>query len=142
LKGSAGSGAPLLLERPNQEIVDDILTAIVGGVVNEPVVFDVKSVLYPLAQPAQDVRSITGTIQPAGQPGEAHHHNNSRSRDFVSQSTGIVRRLGAAEDLNSQAARRNSEVVRRECGTSLLSSRLQALLHNSAAIFFTDMAQL
>ena len=50
-----------LIERPYQEIVDDILTAIVGGVVNEPIIFDVKSDLYPLAKPAQDVRGITGT---------------------------------------------------------------------------------
>lgn len=50
-----------LIERPYQEIVDDILTAIVGGVVNEPILFDVKTDLYPLAKPAQGVRSITGS---------------------------------------------------------------------------------
>lgn len=50
-----------LLERPYQEIVDDILTAIVGGVVNEPIVYDVKEDHYPLSQPARDVRSINGT---------------------------------------------------------------------------------
>jgi hypothetical protein len=50
-----------LIERPYQEIVDDVLTAIVGGVTNEPIFFDVKETLYPLAQPAADVRSITGT---------------------------------------------------------------------------------
>lgn len=50
-----------LIERPYQEIVDDILTAIVGGVVNEPILYDVKSDLYPLAEPAAQVRGITGT---------------------------------------------------------------------------------
>ncbi|MET0624727.1 MAG: hypothetical protein ABW250_17400, partial [Pyrinomonadaceae bacterium] len=50
-----------LIERPYNDIVDDILTAIVGGVVNEQIVFDVKEDLYPLSQPASDVRSITGT---------------------------------------------------------------------------------
>lgn len=50
-----------LIERPYQEIVDDVLTAIVGGVVNEPIFFDVKEDLYPLSQPASDVRGITGT---------------------------------------------------------------------------------
>jgi hypothetical protein len=50
-----------LIERPYQEIVDDILTATVGGVVNEPLFYDEKETLYPLAQPAQDVRGITGT---------------------------------------------------------------------------------
>jgi hypothetical protein len=51
-----------LIERPYNDIVDDILTAIVGGVVNEQLVFDVKEDLYPLSQPASDVRSITGTL--------------------------------------------------------------------------------
>src|SRR5690242_6234615 len=50
-----------LIERPYQEIVDDLLTALVGGVVNEPIFYDVKEDLYPLAQPASGVRGITGT---------------------------------------------------------------------------------
>ncbi|WP_305041912.1 baseplate J/gp47 family protein [Geoalkalibacter sp.] len=49
-----------LIERPYQEIVDDILTAVVGGVVNEPIIFDVKEELYPLAEPAREIRGITG----------------------------------------------------------------------------------
>jgi hypothetical protein len=52
-----------LITRPYQEIVDDVLTAITGGVTNEPVIFDVKSDLYPLAKPARDIRGITGTVQ-------------------------------------------------------------------------------
>jgi len=56
-----------LIERPYQEIVDDVLTAIVGGVVNEPIIFDIKSDLYPLAEPAQDIRGITGVA------GDRHH---------------------------------------------------------------------
>lgn len=51
-----------LIERPYQEIVDDILTAMVGGVVREPIFFDVKEDLYQLAQPANAIRSITGSI--------------------------------------------------------------------------------
>lgn len=50
-----------LIERPYQEIVDDILTALVGGVVNEPIFYDIKETFYPLSQPAADVRGITGT---------------------------------------------------------------------------------
>lgn len=50
-----------LLTRPYQEIVDDVLTAITGGVTNEPIIFDVKSDLYPLSKPARDIRGITGT---------------------------------------------------------------------------------
>jgi hypothetical protein len=49
-----------LIERPYQEIIDDILTAVIGGVVNEPIIFDLKVLHYPLAEPAQDVRNITG----------------------------------------------------------------------------------
>ncbi len=49
-----------LIERPYREIVDDVLTAIIGGVVNEPILFDLKADLYPLAEPAREVRGITG----------------------------------------------------------------------------------
>lgn len=56
-----------LIERPYQEIVDDVLTAIVGGVVNEPILFDLKADLYPLAEPAREVRGVTGTL------GKEHH---------------------------------------------------------------------
>lgn len=52
-----------LIERPYQEVVDDILTALVGGVVNEPIFYDKKAALYPLSQPAEDVRSITGKLE-------------------------------------------------------------------------------
>lgn len=52
-----------LIERPYQEVVDDILVALVGGVVNEPIIFDVKSNVYPLAQPAQGIRGVIGTIE-------------------------------------------------------------------------------
>lgn len=55
-----------LITRPYQEIVDDVLTAIVGGVVNEPILFDIKSDLYPLSEPASDIRGITGRAN--GQP--------------------------------------------------------------------------
>jgi hypothetical protein len=51
-----------LIERPFREVVDDILVALVGGVVNEPIFFDLKADLYPLAEPAADVRGITGTL--------------------------------------------------------------------------------
>jgi len=71
-----------LIERPYQEVVDDILTAIVGGVVNEPIVFDVKSVLYPLAEPARALRSITGTIESEGAPGGVLHHTFLNEIDF------------------------------------------------------------
>jgi hypothetical protein len=50
-----------LIERPYQEVVDDLLTALVGGVVNEPIEFDLKADAYRLAEPARDIRSVTGT---------------------------------------------------------------------------------
>lgn len=52
-----------VIERPYQEVVDDIVTSIVGGVVNEPIVFDLKEDLYPLAKRASDVRGITGVVR-------------------------------------------------------------------------------
>jgi hypothetical protein len=71
-----------LIERPYQEIVDDLLTAIVGGVVNEPIIFDVKFDLYPLAQPAREVRSITGTIESPDKP-DGVHHTFQKEVDFL-----------------------------------------------------------
>lgn len=53
-----------LIERLYPEIRDDLLVALVGGVVNEPIRFDDKIDFYQLSQPAQGVRSITGTFTP------------------------------------------------------------------------------
>ena len=50
-----------LVERPYREVVDDLLVSIVGGIVNEPIIFDIKIASYPLAQLAKSVWSITGT---------------------------------------------------------------------------------
>ena len=49
-----------LIERPFGEVVDDLLTAVVGGVVNEPLQFDEKSNRYPLAEPSRGIRGVTG----------------------------------------------------------------------------------
>ena len=73
-----------LIERPYQEVVDDILTAMVGGVVNEPIIYDVKEDLYPLSQPAAAVRGITGTIKvdvPNAEP-QLVHHTFQKEVDF------------------------------------------------------------
>jgi hypothetical protein len=56
----------LLIRRPYGELVDDILTSVVGGVVNEPIRFDIKVLTYALAEPAGGVRGITGTAR--GEP--------------------------------------------------------------------------
>ncbi len=50
-----------LIDRPYLEVVDDVLTAITGGVVKEPIFFDVKELMYTLSRKATDIRSITGT---------------------------------------------------------------------------------
>jgi uncharacterized phage protein gp47/JayE len=50
-----------LVRRPYLEIVDDLLTAIVGGVVNEAIAFDVKLEIYRLSREASALRSVTGT---------------------------------------------------------------------------------
>jgi hypothetical protein len=55
-----------LINRPYGDLVDDLLTSVVGGVVNEPIRFDIKVFSYPLAEPAAAVRGITGTA--AGAP--------------------------------------------------------------------------
>jgi hypothetical protein len=51
-----------LIERPYQDVVDDVLVSLVGGVVNEPIEYDVKSDLYALSEPASGVRGITGFL--------------------------------------------------------------------------------
>ncbi len=51
-----------LIVRPYQEVVDDVLVAMTGGVVNEELLFDVREASYPLAQPARDVRGLTGVV--------------------------------------------------------------------------------
>lgn len=56
-----------LLDRPYGEVVDDLLTALVGGVVNEPLEYDVQIAAYPLSRPAAGVRGATGTVD-----GERH----------------------------------------------------------------------
>jgi hypothetical protein len=71
-----------LIERSYLEIVDDLLTAIVGGIVNEPIIFDDKADLYPLSQPARDVRGITGTITAEGHP-NGLRHTFLKEVDFV-----------------------------------------------------------
>lgn len=73
-----------LIVRPFQEIVDDILTAIVGGVVNEQVFFDLKEDLYPLAQPATEVRTITGTLSTRASDGtlQPQHHTFQKLVDY------------------------------------------------------------
>ena len=61
-----------LIQRPYQEIVDDVLTAIVGGVVREPIIYDLKETHFPLSQKASNVRSITGTHTPPGTEAPVH----------------------------------------------------------------------
>ncbi len=54
-----------LLQRSYGDLVDDLLTSIVGGIVNEPITFDVNQLRYALSQPAAAVRSVKGTIADA-----------------------------------------------------------------------------
>ncbi len=50
-----------LVVRPYHDIVDDVLVALVGGVVNESLIYDVREASYPLQEEASAVRGITGT---------------------------------------------------------------------------------
>jgi len=65
-----------LLTRPYQDIVDDILTAIVGGVVNEPIFFELTEDTYRLSQPARDLRGVTSVVNAA-------HHTFRKDVDFA-----------------------------------------------------------
>jgi hypothetical protein len=56
------SDTVFLFGRPFQEVVDDILTSIVGGEVNEAIIFDKKLAFYQLQKPAEEGRVfVTGT---------------------------------------------------------------------------------
>jgi hypothetical protein len=55
-----------LVHRPFGELVGDILTSVVGGVVNEPIRFDLKVLTYALAEPSSGIRSIKGVA--GGEP--------------------------------------------------------------------------
>lgn len=80
-----------LIERPYQEIVDDILTAIVGGVVNEQIPFDIKRLLYPLAEPAQAIRAITGRVDAADEPdGIRRTFQNEIDFEFNAEKNAVV----------------------------------------------------
>ncbi|HEV7377146.1 MAG TPA: hypothetical protein VGN95_20685 [Pyrinomonadaceae bacterium] len=77
-----------LIVRPFQEILDDTLTAIVGGVVNEPIFYDLKEDLYLLAEPATDVRGITGMVSERAADGtlQPQQHTFQKSIDYVFRS--------------------------------------------------------
>jgi hypothetical protein len=63
-----------LIQRSYGDLVDDLLTSIVGGIVNEPIPFDIKQTRYALSQPAQEVRSIKGTVaDPSGNAAPGLH---------------------------------------------------------------------
>ena len=72
-----------LIERPFQEVIDDILVSLVGGVVNEPIFFDKKSDFYPLAEPAQGVRGITGLIEQQNGRTTTVVHSFEQDTDFI-----------------------------------------------------------
>jgi len=56
---------PDLIVRPFNEITDDVLVALTGGVVNEPLNFDIREPAYPLSERAAAVRGVTGTFDGA-----------------------------------------------------------------------------
>jgi hypothetical protein len=87
-----------LIARTYPEVVDDLLTALVGGVVNEPIIFDVKRLGYPLAEPASDIRSITGIL------GADLAHSFQKDIDYVfsaSDNSVVWQSKQAAPDDNS-----------------------------------------
>lgn len=74
-----------LLQRPYGEIVDDLLTSLAGGIVNEPVEFDLKVADYPLAEPARGVRSVTGS-----RDGERHSFLPAVDFGFSAEDNALV----------------------------------------------------
>jgi hypothetical protein len=87
-----------LFERPYQEVIDNILTAVVGGIVAEPIYFDVKSTAYRLAQPAVDVRAVVGVVRvTVDNVTSILRHTFLRDTDYAfSSETNAIVWLGAA----------------------------------------------
>jgi hypothetical protein len=71
-----------LIDRPYTEIVDDVLVALVGGVVNEQQIFDVREPAYPLAEAARDVRGVTGTARNRA-TGQIEHYTFLPNVDWI-----------------------------------------------------------
>jgi hypothetical protein len=71
-----------LTRRSYSDLVDDLLTGVVGGVVNEPVSFDVKQPRYALSQPAARVRSVKGTIPDADDNPQPQMHVFVQNVDY------------------------------------------------------------
>jgi hypothetical protein len=72
-----------LVKRSYSEVVGDILTRLIGGVVNEPIIFDIKTDVYPLARPALSLRGITGQTNGAEQvDDESGNHAFQQDIDF------------------------------------------------------------
>jgi hypothetical protein len=65
-----------LVQRPYLDVVDNLLTALLGGVVDEPILFDVKAARYPLAEPAAGIRGITGSL-------DGEQHTFQQGIDYV-----------------------------------------------------------
>jgi hypothetical protein len=58
-----------LVQRPYREVVEDVLTALLGGVTNERIEYDLKTDRYPLARPAGEVRAVDGSLRVAAADG-------------------------------------------------------------------------
>ncbi|HEU4882288.1 MAG TPA: baseplate J/gp47 family protein [Longimicrobium sp.] len=58
-----------LMQRPYREVVEDVLTALLGGVTNERIEYDLKADRYPLARPASAVRAVDGMLWVTGADG-------------------------------------------------------------------------
>jgi hypothetical protein len=76
-----------LIQRAYPDLVDDLLTSIVGGIVNEPIPFDVNQLRYALSQPAAAVRSVKGTIAGADGTAAAGLHVFLPNVDFAFSAT-------------------------------------------------------
>jgi uncharacterized phage protein gp47/JayE len=61
-------GPATLVDRPMAELVDDLLTAVGGGVTGETFVYDVGQAVYPLAERASVLRTVTGFRSLPGTP--------------------------------------------------------------------------
>lgn len=74
-----------LMQRPYREVVEDVLTALLGGVTNERIEYDLKTDRYPLARPAGEVRAVDGLLRVADAEGgeELRRYSFVRETDWT-----------------------------------------------------------
>lgn len=84
--------APKLVDKPYQEVVDDVLIVAVGGVANEEHVFDERVMDYNLSAPVEAARGVRG-ISGSGPDGARRTFEQGNDYAFVPATGAVADRI-------------------------------------------------